>query len=110
MWMEGKIFIANAGGEKCVWSTDASYIIYFSVYLKDISLLYSLYTYHKNTESYISFCSVWNKEFMLICIASYKRSNLFQSVTKKFCKFALYVWIFSSYNTIFYITSVGNIM
>lgn len=28
-------------------STDASDIIYFSVYLKNISLLYSLYTHHK---------------------------------------------------------------
>lgn len=38
MWMQEWNFIAN-DGEKNFWSTDATDIIDFSVYLKDISLL-----------------------------------------------------------------------
>lgn len=84
--------------------------IYLSVYLKDISLLYSLYTYYRNTESYISLCTVWNKEFMLICIASYKHYNSFKMSLRvsKIC--TMRIWIFSSCSPIFYTTSVRNII
>lgn len=86
-WRENVVHFLNLKAQK-IRSTDASDIIYFSVYLKNISLLYSLYTHHKTqSESYMSFGSVWNKEFMLMCIASYKHSNFFKVSLSIFASF-----------------------
>lgn len=70
-----------------------SYIFLFTLKTPAYYTVY-IHIIKTQSESFISLCSVWNKEFMLICIASYKH-NFFKVSLRIFVRFVLYASEFS---------------
>lgn len=79
--------------EKGFRSTDATAIIYFFVYLKDISFLYSLYTYHKNRVTILHFLSLvfGTKDSCQFALLLINIIIFFKVSLRVFARFVLYV-------------------